>query len=151
MVELVKGKLGRHLSFLCVGEKGGLERLILVGASDSVTCFADNDAETRVEDPRPVYVPRDDQFEEGKQEMLTAGALKAVLHNLVPMLVAAFSPESHDFKAFHEVDNLFKEGLRLKQSLQDQLFHKIPLVSKIEESSEALLRYDTPDIITSEY
>lgn len=96
-----------------------------------------------------MYAPRDDQFEEGKVEMLTAGARKAVLHNLLPMLVASISPDSHDFKAFHEVDNLFKEGLRLKQSLQDQLFHKLPLVSKIEDLSEAKLRYDTPDIITS--
>ena len=96
-----------------------------------------------------MYVPRDERFEEGKQEMLKAGALKAVLHNLVPLLVAFLSPQSHDFKAFHELDNLFKEGLRLKRSLQDQLFHKIPFVTKIEESSEGLLRYDTPDIITS--
>nr|XP_009417696.1 PREDICTED: putative lipoxygenase 5 [Musa acuminata subsp. malaccensis] len=129
------------------GEKLPYPRRTRTGRAPTST---DKDAETRVEDPQPVYVPRDDQFEEGKQEMLTAGAQKAVLHNLVPMLVAAFSPESHDFKAFHEVDNLFKEGLRLKQSLQDQLFHKIPLVSKIEESSEALLRYDTPDIITKD-
>ncbi|XP_010932453.2 putative lipoxygenase 5 [Elaeis guineensis] len=110
----------------------------------------DMHAESRAEDPLPIYVPRDEAFEEAKQEMLSAGALKALLHNLVPSLVASFSPESHDFKAFHDIDNLFKEGLRLKQTLQDQLFHKIPFVSKIEESSEGLLRYDTPDIITKD-
>ncbi|RZR87268.1 hypothetical protein BHM03_00014628 [Ensete ventricosum] len=112
---------------------------------------ADKQIESRVEDPLPMYVPRDERFEEGKQAMLTAGAQKAVLHNLVPLLVASFSPDSHDFKAFHEVDNLFKEGLRLKQTLQDQVFHKIPLVSMIEESTEGQLRYDTPHIIKSKH
>ncbi|XP_008791914.2 putative lipoxygenase 5 [Phoenix dactylifera] len=110
----------------------------------------DMHAESRVEYPTPIYVPRDEAFEEGKQEMLSEGALKALLHNLVPSLVASISPESHDFKAFHDIDNLFKEGLRLKKTLQDQLFHKIPFVSKIEESSEALLRFDTPAIISKD-
>lgn len=106
--------------------------------------------ESRVEDPNPIYVPRDEAFEEAKQQMLSAGALKALLHNLVPALVASIAPESHDFSSFHDVDNLFKVGLELKQSLQDRLFNKLPLVSKIQESSEGLLRYDTPDILTKD-
>ncbi|KAG6516041.1 hypothetical protein ZIOFF_026488 [Zingiber officinale] len=129
------------------GDKMPYPRRLRTGRPPTTT---DKDAECRVEDPLPVYAPRDDQFEEGKVEMITAGARKAVLHNLLPLLVASISPESHDFKAFHEVDNLFKEGLRLKQSLQDQLFHKLPLVSKIQDLSEAKLRYDTPDIITKD-
>ncbi|CAD5165103.1 unnamed protein product [Musa acuminata subsp. malaccensis] len=129
------------------GEKMPFPRRLRTGRAPTAT---DSHAESRVEDPLPMYVPRDERFEEGKQEMLKAGALKAVLHNLVPLLVAFLSPQSHDFKAFHELDNLFKEGLRLKRSLQDQLFHKIPFVTKIEESSEGLLRYDTPDIITKD-
>ncbi|XP_042384066.1 putative lipoxygenase 5 [Zingiber officinale] len=129
------------------GDKMPYPRRLRTGRAPTTT---DKDAERRVEDPLPVYAPRDDQFEEGKVEMITAGARKAVLHNLLPLLVASISPESHDFKAFHEVDNLFKEGLRLKQSLQDQLFHKLPLVSKIQDLSEAKLRYDTPDIITKD-
>ncbi|XP_009391451.2 putative lipoxygenase 5 [Musa acuminata AAA Group] len=129
------------------GEQMPYPRRLRTGRPPTST---DRHVESRVEDPLPMYVPRDERFEEGKQAMLTAGAQKAVLHNLVPLLVASFSPESHDFKAFHEVDNLFKEGLRLKQTLQDQLFHKIPLVSKIEESTEGHLRYDTPHIITKD-
>ncbi|KAG6518053.1 putative lipoxygenase 5 [Zingiber officinale] len=129
------------------GEKRPYPRRLRTGRPPTIS---DPETESRVEDPLPTYVPRDDRFEEGKVEMLTAGARKAVLHNLVPLLVAGFCPESNEFKAFHEVDNLFKEGLRLKQSLQDQLFHKLPLVSKIEESSDGLLRYDTPNIITKD-
>ncbi|RWW51897.1 hypothetical protein BHE74_00041725, partial [Ensete ventricosum] len=131
------GKRQKHFHLAALSDQGPSDTILY------------SHAESRVEDPLPVYVPRDERFEEGKQEMLEAGARKAVLHNLVPLLVASLSPESHDFKAFHELDNLFKEGLRLKRSLQDQLFHKLPFVTKIEESSEGLLRYDTPDIITT--
>ncbi|OEL12748.1 putative lipoxygenase 5, partial [Dichanthelium oligosanthes] len=104
-------------------------------------------AESRVEYPEPIYVSRDEEFEEGKNEMLSEGALKALLHNFMPLLVSSVSPDIRDFAGFHDVDNLFKEGLRLKQALQDQLFQKIPFVRKIQENSEGLLRYDTPDII----
>jgi len=102
-----------------------------------------------VEYPEPIYVSRDEEFEEGKNEMLSEGALKALLHNFMPLLVSSVSPDIRDFAGFHDVDNLFKEGLRLKQALQDQLFQKIPFVRKIQENSEGLLRYDTPDIIKS--
>ncbi|XP_062225761.1 putative lipoxygenase 5 [Phragmites australis] len=107
----------------------------------------DERAESRVEYPEPIYVSRDEEFEEGKNEMLSEGALKALLHNFMPLLVSSVSPDIQDFAGFHDVDNLFKEGLRMKQALQDQLFQKIPFVRKIQENSEGLLRYDTPDII----
>jgi lipoxygenase len=100
-----------------------------------------------VEYPEPIYVSRDEEFEEGKNEMLSEGAIKALLHNFMPLLVSSVSPDIRDFAGFHDVDNLFKEGLRLKQALHDQLFQKIPFVRKIQENSEGLLRYDTPDII----
>lgn len=109
--------------------------------------ITDDRAESRVEYPEPIYVSRDEEFEEGKNEMLSEGALKALLHNFMPLLVSSVSPDIRDFAGFHDVDNLFKEGLRLKQALQDQLFQKIPFVRKIQENSEGLLRYDTPDII----
>lgn len=83
--------------------------------------------------------------------MLSAGAMKALLHNIVPQVVASIAPESHDFSGFHDIDNLFKEGIRLKQGLQDHLWKKIPYVSEIQESSEGLLKYDTPHIISSKH
>ncbi|KAJ0987333.1 hypothetical protein J5N97_005689 [Dioscorea zingiberensis] len=111
---------------------------------------SDMTAERRVEDPMPIYVPRDEAFEEEKQEMLSSGAVKALLHNIVPSLVASFSPESHDFKGFHDIDNLFKDSLRLQQGLQDHLLKKLPLVGQIPQSSQALLLYDTPDILSKD-
>jgi lipoxygenase len=38
----------------------------------------------------------------------------------------------------------------LKLGLQEHLFNKIPLVQKIQESSEGMLRYDTPRILSKD-
>ncbi|XP_020577225.1 putative lipoxygenase 5 isoform X2 [Phalaenopsis equestris] len=109
-----------------------------------------SDAESRVEYPTPVYVPRDETFEETKEEMLTEGNMKALLHNLMPAIVASIDPNSNDIKCFHEFDNLFKEGIKFKEGIEDNLLKKIPFVNKLRDSSSALLRYDTPHIITKD-
>ncbi|ONL94218.1 lipoxygenase9 [Zea mays] len=107
-------------------------------------------AESRVEKPHRIYVPRDEAFEELKQGAFSSGRLRAVLHTLIPSMIATISAETHSFQGFHHVDNLYKEGLRLKLGLQEHLFQKIPLVQKIQESSEGMLRYDTPRILSKD-
>ncbi|KAE8712671.1 hypothetical protein F3Y22_tig00110239pilonHSYRG00385 [Hibiscus syriacus] len=44
----------------------------------------DMSAESRIENPLPMYVPRDEQFEESKRNIFSAGRFRAVLHNLLP-------------------------------------------------------------------
>lgn len=107
-------------------------------------------SESRVEKPHRIYVPRDETFEELKQGAFISGRLRAVLHTLIPSLIATVSADTHNFQGFHHVDNLYKEGLRLKLGLQEHLFQKIPLVQKIQESSEGMLRYDTPSILSKD-
>ncbi|KAF3498415.1 hypothetical protein DY000_02055003 [Brassica cretica] len=112
----------------------------------------DNEAESRVEKPLPMYVPRDEQFEETKQDTFAAGRLKAVLHHLVPSLKASILAD--DFSDFGEIDDLYKEGLLLKLGFQDEIFNKFPLpkgiVNTLQESSKGLLKYDTPKILSKD-
>ncbi|KAL1313404.1 hypothetical protein HN51_039960 [Arachis hypogaea] len=111
-------------------------------------------AESRVEKPHPMYVPRDEQFEESKQNTFFIKRLKAVLHNLIPRLKASLSVNNHDFNDFSDVDGLFSEGLLIKSRLKDDqssVLNKIPLpelVTKIQESSQGLLKFDIPKIIS---
>ncbi|KAJ7011529.1 linoleate 13S-lipoxygenase 3-1 [Populus alba x Populus x berolinensis] len=112
---------------------------------------SDITAESRVEKPLPLYVPRDEQFEESKQNTFSAGRLKAVLHTIIPSLKATISAENHDFSGFSDIDILYKEGLLLKVGLQDEIWKNLPLpkvVTKIQESSEGMLKYDTPKILS---
>ncbi|PKA52331.1 putative lipoxygenase 6 [Apostasia shenzhenica] len=95
--------------------------------------------ESRIEKPHPIYVPRDEAFEELKQDAFAAGRLKAVLHGLIPSLIASISGENRDFLGFHDIDSLYKEGLLLNLGLQDHLLHKLPFVKKLRESEGDLL------------
>lgn len=106
-------------------------------------------AESRIEAPDPLYVPRDEAFEQGKQKMLDEGELKAKLHVLVPSLVAT-SEECHDFEGFHEVNSIYKASVQHKDGLGAHLLKKLPFVGKLQET-EAHLKYDTPSIITSKW
>lgn len=114
----------------------------------------DLQAESRVEKPHPLYVPRDEQFEESKKNAFSFGRMKAVLHNLVPLLMANISANNRDFKCFSDIDSLYSEGLLLKLGLEDDLLKKLPLpglVGKIQESSQGdLLKYDTPKILSKD-
>ncbi|KAK8930768.1 putative lipoxygenase 6 [Platanthera zijinensis] len=140
--------LGRELSRpILGGEKKPYPRRCRTGRPPTDTNLQ---CESRIEKPHPVYVPRDEAFEELKQDAFSAGRLKAVLHNLIPSLIASISAENFDFEGFHDIDNLYKEGLLLKLGLQGHLLHKLPLVKKIQESSHGLLRYDTPAILSKD-
>ncbi|CAL1376408.1 unnamed protein product [Linum trigynum] len=132
------------------GEKIPYPRRCRTGRESTYT---DSNAESRVEKPSPMYVPRDEQFEESKQKTFSYGRLKAVLHTLVPSLKASISAENRDFSAFTDIDILYKEGLLLKVGIQDEIWRRLPLprvVTKFQESSEGLLRYDTPKILSKD-
>lgn len=108
-----------------------------------------------MEKPFPVYVPRDEQFEESKQNAFSTSRLKAVLHNLLPSMVASIS-KKHDFKGFSQIESLYSEGLPLKIGLHDDLLKKLRLpnlVTRLHESSQGggLLKYDTPKILSSKH
>lgn len=106
--------------------------------------------ETRVEKPLPMYVPRDEKFEELKADTFSFCRLKAVLHNLLPNLTTNISAK-HDFTGFVHLDSLFCQGLLLKIGLQDELLKKLPkVVSKIQATSQDLLKFDTPMIVAKD-
>lgn len=128
------------------GEKIPYPRRCRTGRAPTDT---DMHAESRVEKPLPMYVPRDEAFEELKQETFSAGRLKAVLHNLIPSLVASLSKDNHNFKGFSDVDKLYKEGVQLQLGLQDELMKKLPLPKAVQDS-QGLLRYDTPKIVSKD-
>ncbi|KAK4395059.1 Linoleate 13S-lipoxygenase 3-1, chloroplastic [Sesamum angolense] len=110
----------------------------------------DLNSESRVEKPLPIYVPRDEQFEESKMNAFSTGRLKGLLHSIIPLLMASIS-NNKDFKGFSDIDSLYSEGLLLKLGLQDEILKKIPMpkaVSKIQEGG--LLKYDVPKIVSKD-
>ncbi|XP_073015527.1 linoleate 13S-lipoxygenase 3-1, chloroplastic-like [Primulina eburnea] len=113
--------------------------------------YTNLNAESRVEKPLPMYVPRDEQFEESKMTTFSTGRLKAVLHNLIPQLMASISANNKDFKGFSDIDSLYSEGLLLKLGLHDEILNKMPIpeaVNKIQKGG--LLKFDLPKIVSKD-
>ncbi|XP_048428484.1 linoleate 13S-lipoxygenase 3-1, chloroplastic-like [Pyrus x bretschneideri] len=112
----------------------------------------DMQAESRVEKPLPMYVPRDEQFEESKMDTFSFGRLKGVLHNLIPTLMSSFKADK-DFRGYADIDSLYSEGVLLKLGLKDEFLKKLPLpsmVSKFQDYNQGVLKYDTPKILSKD-
>lgn len=111
---------------------------------------ADPSAENRVEKPHPVYVPRDETFEEIKQNNFSAGALRALFHNLIPAMMAALSSSDSQFQCFSDIDKLYKDGLLIKTEEDKHAERLLPAVlSNLMMMGQKLMKYDIPSIISS--
>ncbi|EEF47517.1 lipoxygenase 6, chloroplastic [Ricinus communis] len=104
--------------------------------------------ESRIEKPHPVYVPRDETFEEIKQNTFSAGRLKALLHNLIPTIAAALSSSDIPFSCFSDIDKLYNDGLLLKTE-EHKVIHPVlgNVMKQVLSVSERLLKYEIPAII----
>ncbi|KAI7979597.1 hypothetical protein LOK49_Contig296G00012 [Camellia lanceoleosa] len=109
----------------------------------------DPNSESRIEKPHPVYVPRDEAFEEIKQNTFTAGRLKALLHNLLPLIASTLSSSDIPFNCFSDIDKLYNDGFVLKDDDQKEVNEKQFLGKLMERVLTAgqKLKYDIPDII----
>jgi lipoxygenase len=107
-------------------------------------------SETRIEKPHPVYVPRDENFEEIKQNTFSAGRMKAMLHNLIPSIAATMSSSDISFKCFSDIDKLYNDGLLLKDDEHKDIIENLLLgkmMKKVMSIGQTLFKYETPAII----
>ncbi|GFY88155.1 PLAT/LH2 domain-containing lipoxygenase family protein [Actinidia rufa] len=109
-------------------------------------------SESRIEKPHPVYVPRDETFEEIKQNTFSAGRLKALLHNLIPSIASALSSSDISFKCFSEIDKLYNDGVVLKDEEQNIIDNQFlgNLMRRVLTAGQQLLKYEIPAIIKSD-
>lgn len=96
-----------------------------------------------------MYVPRDETFEEIKQNAFSAGRLKAVLHNLIPLIVTTLSSSDIPFANFSDIDNLYNDYARIKDEPKGakKTQFLINLMNKLLNIGDNLLKYDIPAII----
>ena len=101
-----------------------------------------------------MYVPRDETFEEIKQNTFAAGRLKAMLHNLIPSIAASLSSSDISFNCFSEIDKLYNDGFMLKDEDQKQVSDNrfvAKLMNQVLTVGERLFKYEIPAIIQSMY
>lgn len=111
--------------------------------------FLDPRSESRIEKPHPVYVPRDETFEEIKQNTFSAGRLKAVLHNLIPSIAATLSSSDIPFTCFSDIDKLYNNGFFLKDDEQDTKENPLNVMKLVLSAGQKLLKYEIPAVIKS--
>lgn len=114
--------------------------------------YTDPLSESRIEKPHPVYVPRDETFEEIKQNTFSAGRLKALLHNLIPSIAASLSSTDIPFTCFTDIDKLYKDGFVISNEEQKEGIENLflgKLMNQILTVGERLLKYEIPDVIKS--
>ncbi|GMH01513.1 hypothetical protein Nepgr_003352 [Nepenthes gracilis] len=111
---------------------------------------SDPEYESRVEKPHPVYVPRDEAFEEIKQRTFSAGRLKAVLHNLIPQIAATLSSSDIPFNCFTDIDKLYIGGFILKDEEPLEKAKNLfldRLTKQVLSIGDRLLKYEVPAVI----
>lgn len=110
--------------------------------------------ESRIEKPHPVYVPRDETFEEMKKSTFSAGRLKALLHNLVPSIAATLSKSDISFKCFSEIDKLYIDGVVLNDENHQehsQNWFLGNIMKQVVNAGQTLLKYEIPAGIKSTF
>ncbi|KAL9225585.1 hypothetical protein vseg_001490 [Gypsophila vaccaria] len=109
----------------------------------------DLQCESRIEKPNPVYVPRDETFEEMKQATFSAGRLRAVLHNLVPQINATLSSSDLPFICFTDFDKLYVNGFAIKDEDDPDRtkYYLGKFTKKVLSIKDKLLKYDIPSVI----
>eukprot|EP00250_Pteridium_aquilinum_P020529 c24850_g1_i1 orf=265-3018(-) len=99
------------------------------------------------------YVPRDETFEEMKNENFTLGTLKLIMHQLVPSLLKTITQvNNHEFTGFGEIDRLYNEGMVLKEFFLPAEFFKRLLVPKFLHLLEnsISLQYTQPQLFSKD-
>ncbi|KAJ9709765.1 hypothetical protein PVL29_001299 [Vitis rotundifolia] len=107
--------------------------------------------ESRAEKPHPVYVPRDETFEEIKQNTFSAGRLKALFHNLIPSIAATLSSSDIPFKCFSEIDKLYNDGVLLLEDEDQKISGNVfpsNMMKQVLSVGQKLLKYEIPAIIS---
>ncbi|CAN0929256.1 Lipoxygenase 6, chloroplastic [Linum grandiflorum] len=109
----------------------------------------DEHSESRIEKPKPIYVPRDEKFGETKVATFAVGQLKAVLHNLIPSIASALSDCDIPFICFSDIDALFSNGFLIRAKTGGKIWPPVlgNVVKKVWNTSQELFKYDTPAII----
>lgn len=109
-------------------------------------------SESRIEKPHPVYVPRDETFEEIKQNTFSAGRMKALLHNLIPLIASTLASSDIPFMCFSDIDKLYNDGVVLNfDERKDGGNHFLGnMLKQVTGVGTRLLKYDIPAVIRSD-
>ena len=98
-----------------------------------------------------MYVPRDDEFSEVKEQTFSAKVFYSVVHALLPSLETYFIDKDLPFPLFSEIDSLFNQGVNIPR-LRVQGFWKNILsniIKSVNSFGDKVFRFKTPQTMES--
>ncbi|MCO5561651.1 hypothetical protein L7F22_015272 [Adiantum nelumboides] len=118
---------------------------------------ADANAESALEMGKNYYVPRDESFQETKQDSFIGKTLKGVVHQLVPSLGKSLKESHEDFQSFQEIDRLYEEGIKLRNfETENEVLRALNIGQVTKKMQDALcnasklLQYAQPEVISKD-
>ncbi|CAN6683339.1 unnamed protein product [Malus baccata var. baccata] len=103
----------------------------------------DENMESPVNESTTIYVPRDEEFEEAKQEALDVGKLKGILRHIIPT-VTAIVRDSKFFKSYSDINGLYSNASLLENKKQKMKLPLPKIFNKVQEN----LKFDPPKLIS---
>ncbi|KAG9146318.1 hypothetical protein Leryth_008000 [Lithospermum erythrorhizon] len=96
----------------------------------------------------PFYVPRDESFEEVKENALFSSSLQGLLQNIVPTIAAAMSQSDLPLESSSDIDELYIDGLTLNNDEDEKGFtaYLSDVVNHVSIVGERLLKFTLPPI-----
>lgn len=108
-------------------------------------------SESRIEKPHPVYVPREETFEEIKRNTFASGKFKEILHNLLPSIAATLAHSDIPFDCFSYIDKLYQDGLLLQAEEMEESSMGIQVLANMMKRAfmvgDKFLMYEIPEIL----
>ncbi|GFP87005.1 linoleate 13s-lipoxygenase 3-1 chloroplastic [Phtheirospermum japonicum] len=98
----------------------------------------------------PSYVPRDEEYEDRKQEFMTQGRTKTIIRNIIPVVMGAIFGEKNLYFAV-DVDHQNQSKSTMKIASLDK--HRNPIfniLSKLHEMIEGMVKANPPKYISKD-
>ncbi|XP_065866003.1 linoleate 13S-lipoxygenase 2-1, chloroplastic-like [Euphorbia lathyris] len=106
-------------------------------------CKTDPNSESR---SSTMYVPRDEEFSEVKQQTFSAKTVYSVLHAVLPSIETSIVDTNLGFPYFTAIDSLFNEGINLPPLNQNGAKVILPnFIKKVKDQTKSVLSFETPE------
>ncbi|XP_051142254.1 linoleate 13S-lipoxygenase 3-1, chloroplastic-like [Andrographis paniculata] len=114
----------------------------------------DKNAESAPSASLPMYVPRDEDYEEQKQEFMAKGQLNVVFRNIIPVVISLIFGEENFYLAVEVNKEQARSKTKIKFASLDDSLNGNPIVQilrGIQEIIEGSLNLNPPKYISEEF
>ncbi|XP_051142252.1 linoleate 13S-lipoxygenase 3-1, chloroplastic-like isoform X2 [Andrographis paniculata] len=114
----------------------------------------DKNAESPPSDLHPLYVPRDEEYEEQKQEFVSQGQMNLLLRNIIPTVIAQIFGEENFYLAVEVDSEQGRSKTKIKVASLDKVLNGNPFLNILRGAHDIIegsFNLDPPKYISKEF